>query len=310
MKSANNNRLNRIKKYKKKQLILIIVLLICISSLVSIFGKYVTNSINDFFLRSKEFYFYSDKLSDNTSVYQIDNWPGVGDYTLTINMNSRKNNIRAVDYDIGYNITYTCSDNAICQLDKTSGIIPANTNSDTFVVTITPNRQLTTGDKVEVEITAKSDSQYKKTLKGKFTLVVGKENLTYDITDSAQSPYLDLSFTNTLTYYNVREAFDSYSVNDKIDYTDYLNLTEDKKRKCYSAIATINFNPGDVLLDMTSSNYSKATNIGTTVIDGKTYVNRLSIEIDAISSIDLRFYKVDSSRNYTNNQSIFTITSI
>ena len=86
--------------YKKKQIIIILAILLCATSFVVVFGRYVTNSINNFFLRSKEFYFNSDKLSENKSVFQIENWSGVDDYTITVNMNSRKNNIQVASYDI------------------------------------------------------------------------------------------------------------------------------------------------------------------------------------------------------------------
>ena len=193
--------------YKKKQIIIILAILLCATSFVVVFGRYVTNSINNFFLRSKEFYFNSDKLSENKSVFQIENWSGVDDYTITVNMNSRKNNIQVASYDISYDITYTCSDNAICQLSKESGVISKDTNTDFFNLTITPNTQLETGDRVTVEIEARSTSYYKKTIKGKFTLVVGQENLTYQITDAPDEPYMNLRITNTLSYYVVRQSF-------------------------------------------------------------------------------------------------------
>lgn len=299
---------------KKTQILLIMAILICIISFIVIFGRYLTNNVNDFFVRSKEFYFYSDKLEEDTAVFQVDNWSGVDDYVITVNMNSRKNNLKVASYDIGYTISYTCSDNAICQLSKTEGIIYSNNNSDYFNLTITPNRQIETGDKVVVEIEAKSTAKYQKTLKGKFTLVVGKEKLSYQITDKPQNPYMELSLTNTLSYYIVNEAFGNYSVNNKIDIDTYLALTEENKAKCSSAIVTITFNPEQVLLDITNESYSKAKNIETTTVNGKTYINKFTILIDAISSTDLRFYKVDVSKDYTypngNEPSVLSITSI
>ncbi len=301
------------KKYKRKQLIILGLIVLNLISFIVIFGRYLTNTINDFFIRSKEFYFYSDKLSEDNSVYQVDNWSGVDDYIITINMNSNNNNIEVASYDIGYNISYKCTDNAICQLSKTEGIILANTNSDFFNLTITPNMQLNTGDKVVVEVEVNSTAPYKKTLKGKFTLVVGKEKLTYQITDSAQNPYMQLSMTNTLTFYNVNESFGTYNVGDKIDIDTYLGLSDAEKAKCYSAMVDIKFDPTEILFDVTNSAYSDATNMTTTTINGKTYINGFTIKIDAISSKEIRFYKVDVSKNYTypnkNNVSIVTVTS-
>ena len=301
------------KKYKKKQIIILALITLSFLSFIIIFGRYVTNTINNFFVRSREFYFYSDKLSEDNSVYQVDNWSGVDDYVITINMNSNNNNIEAATYDIGYNISYTCSDNAICQLSKTSGTILANTNSDYFNLTITPNTQLSTGDKVVIEVEVNSTAPYKKTLKGKFTLVVGKERLSYQITDDEQSPYMILRMTNTLSYYTVKEAFGSFTVGQKIDIETYLSLTEDEKKKCYSAIVKIGFDPNKILFDVTNSAYSDSTNMTNVLINGKSYISGFTIPIDAISSREIRFYKVDVSQNYTypnnNGNSIVAITS-
>ena len=53
------------KKYKRKQLIILGLIVLNLISFIVIFGRYLTNTINDFFIRSKEFYFYSDKLSED-----------------------------------------------------------------------------------------------------------------------------------------------------------------------------------------------------------------------------------------------------
>lgn len=297
---------------KKKQIIIFLGILLCAVSFVVTFGRYVTNSINNFFLKSKEFYFNSDKLAENQAVFQIENWSGVDDYIITVNMNSRKNNIQVASYDISYDIKYNCSDNAICQLSKNSGTISKDSNTDFFNLTITPNKQLNTGDKVIVEIEATSITNYKKTIKGKFTLVVGQEKLTYQITDKANAPYLNLRITNTLSYYVVRQEFDSYTVGQKIDIDTYLALTEENKAKCFSSIVTINFDPNKILLDITEENHKNITQT-TTTINGKKYVNSISLPIDAISSVDFRFYKVDTSKNYTypniDNDSVVSITT-
>lgn len=300
-------------KYLKKQALLLSVILLITISMVFIFARYVTNSVNDFFVRSKEFYFYSDKLTEEGSVFQIENWSGVEDYTIIVNMNSRKNNIEAASYDIAYDISYTCSDNAICQLSKQSGIISSNGNTDSFNLTITPNAQLDSGDKVVVEIKAKANTSYEKTIKGKFTLVVGQEKLTYQITDQVNNPYMELRMTNTLSYYIVDQAFGEFAANQKIDIDTYLGLSDADKAKCHSSIVTITFDPNVILLDLTSERYQQAVSTQTQTINGKNYINSITLQIDAISSADLRFYKVDTSQNYTypnsSNTSVVSITS-
>ncbi len=313
MQRKNNYQLNLKRIYKKKQTIIIITILLFAISFVTVFGRYVTNSINDFFMRSKEFYFYSDKLSEEKTIFQIENWSGVDDYTITVNMNSRKNNLEVATYDIGYNITYTCSDNVICQLSKDKGIIAKETNTDFFNLTITPNTQLDTGDKVVVEIEATTNSNYAKTIKGRFTLIVGQEKLTYHITDSPNNPYAELRITNTLSYYVVAQNFSNFTTGQKIDFDTYLSLSEADKAKCYSSIVTITFDPSEILIDNTSESYQKATNVTTKTINGKSYINSITLSIDAISSVDLRFYKVDTSKDYTypnlNNYSVVSVTT-
>lgn len=313
MQRKNNYQLNLKRIYKKKQTIIIITILLFAISFVTVFGRYVTNSINDFFMRSKEFYFYSDKLSEEKTIFQIENWSGVDDYTITVNMNSRKNNLEVATYDIGYNITYTCSDNVICQLSKDKGIIAKETNTDFFNLTITPNTQLDTGDKVVVEIEATTNSNYAKTIKGRFTLIVGQEKLTYHITDSSNNPYAELRITNTLSYYVVAQNFSNFTTGQKIDFDTYLSLSEADKAKCYSSIVTITFDPSEILIDNTSESYQKATNVTTKTINGKSYINSITLSIDAISSVDLRFYKVDTSKDYTypnlNNYSVVSVTT-
>lgn len=287
------------KNYKKQQILIILILILCLITIVSTFSRYVLNSINNFFVRTKDFYFFSDKLKEQRAVYQIDNWSGVDPYTITINMNSMENSLKRVDYDVDYKIEYTCTSNATCQISKTEGTIKSDTNTDFFNVIITPNTSMNTGDRVTLSIKAISNSKYKKTLEGLFTLVVGKEQLSYEIVDSAQSQYLDLNITNTLSYYKVQEAFGTYRVGDKIDIDTYIALSDADKNKCYSALITLKFDPNIVLLDMTNTNYLNATNVTTKRINGSNYLNGLTFKVEPISSTVVRFYKVDVTKDYT-----------
>lgn len=251
-------------KCNTKQIFIIVLLFINLTFLISVFGRYVVNNVKDSFSRTKEFYFYSDKLGANTPTYQIENWSGVDDYTIIINMNSNQNSLLSATYDIAYNISYICSDNIICQLSKTSGVISQETNTDSFNLIITPNANLETGDRVYVEIKATTETPYAAEIKGGFTLIVGQEQLTYGITDTKNSPYLEVDITNTLSYYTVQEAFDSYAIGDKITRETYFELSEEDMDKCYSARVRLDFSPQEVLLDTTSSVYIEAIQTTTT----------------------------------------------
>lgn len=291
-------------KRKKKKINIKIVIVICLLvisliPLISTFSRYAINKLDDFFNRSKEFYFYSDKLGTDDPLFLIDNWSGVDDYPIQINMSSMENNILGATYDIAYNVTYTCTNNAICTISKNSGVISSETNRDFFILTVTPNANLETGDEVNITITATATEPYEKTITGRFTLRVGKENITYAIDDSKNNPYLELKITNTQSYYIVDTAFGDYSANQKITIKDYLNLSDENKSKCHSAKITLNFDPSVVTLDMTNSNYLNATSVGTTTINSYEYINKIEFKVDAISSTTVRFYKNDISQNYT-----------
>lgn len=297
-------------KYNIKQLIIVCLLFFNLIFLVSIFGRYVVKSVNNFYARSKEFYFYSDKLDVDNPAYQIENWSGVDDYSIIINMNSYANNLLSTSYDIDYVISYFASDNIICNLSKESGTIYGDRKTDFFTLTITPNTTLKTGDNVFVEITAKATTPYEKTIKGRFTLIVGQEQLTYEIQDVANRPYLEVNITNTLSYYIAKEAFDTYAVGDKITRDKYMELTQTNKEKCYSAIVTINFDTDYLLMDMTNEAFVSSISTTNTNKGGYTYVNSITFKIDALSSKKVRFYKVDETQDYTNNNSaIITITN-
>lgn len=310
--------MSRREKHKKKTIkiniiLILLLVLICSISLVSVFGRYVTNTIKDNYFSSKEFYFYSDKLTLDGTKYRLENWSGVDDYTLTINMNSTKNNLKSVNYDIEYTIECTYSDNVICQLSKTEGTIYGTTNTDYFNLVITPNRALEDGEKVTINVIATSKGPYIKTLTAEFELVAGQEKLSYEIQDETNKQYLELNITNTLTYYLVDEAFDTYSINDKITSEIYATFTNEQKEKCHSAQVTLKFNPEEVLLDMTNYSYLNAIDVQTTTIASHTYINQITFNVDAVSSSRVRFYKQDVTKNYSypiiNENSIITVTS-
>ena len=295
-------------KYKGLIILLILLLLFLIGSTA---GRYLYVDVRDFYLASKNFYFNSDKLNNPIARYQIDNWSAADDYPITFNMNSYANNDKYAKSDITYEVQYNCSSNLTCQISGNYGTILSSRHTDSFTIIITPNGTFHDGDEAWLEVTAKSTAPYKKTISGRFVLKVGKMGIFYEIVDKPNQPYFDLNITNTIDYYSVRTAFDSYSVGDRIDIATYLDLSEENKKKCASTIMDLSFDPHKVLLDMTNTNYLKADSTSTTVIDNFDYINKLVFKVDAVSSASVRFYKVDTTKNYTypfeNNSPIVTV---
>lgn len=297
---------------KKVKIIMIAIFFLTFITFIPTLGKYVGKEIKNYYLNSKNFYFNSDKLKQDGIVYQVENWSGVDSYSVTFNMNSYKNNTVYSESDITYDIFYKCSSNVTCEISKTNGIIPSDKHTDSFIITVMPKTPLNDNEKATIEVEATSTSPYKKTLKGNFNIVVGKMGLSYEINDEVNSPFFEVAVTNTLDYYVARTDFDKYKVGDKIDMNTYLSFSDIEKSYCASSIVTIEFDPNVSLLDMTSTAYLNAIDKSEININGNTYINKIAFKVDALSSYKVKFYKVDSKKDYTypflNNESIVDIS--
>lgn len=232
----------KLDKHGNKGYIVLGIILVFLLTTIT-FGRYIYNEIRDFYLSSKNFYFNSDKLTANRAIYQVDNWSAVDPYTITINLNNSKNNLVHTSSDINYEISYVCSSNVLCSVNSTGGTLYSSEGSSYFNAVMTPNDIFKVGDEAFIEITVKSTYPYKKTLRGRFILKVGKSGLSYTIDDKKGRPYFNFNITNTIDYYLVKEAFGDYSVNDRIDRLTYISLEDIDKRKCLSAEVTLTFDP-------------------------------------------------------------------
>ena len=311
-----NNKKIKITDSIPKNRIFLVCLLLILFLIGSSFGRYVYQGLINFYLQTKRFYFNSDKLTESGAIFRIENWSGVGSYSVTFNMNSFDNNMLVSDDNIDYTIEYSCSEEITCNLvdSNTTRQIPSSTNTDTFtiIMSVPTNTVFNRGDSVTLNVKTTSTSPYAKELTGRFTLVVGHYGLSHEIEDSANSPYLNVRITNTLDYYTVNQNITGHNAGTQISIEDYLALSNTDKEKCSSSIITLTYNPQVVLLDMTSEAYQEAVNITTQVINGYNYVNSISFKIDALSSKMIKFYKIDTTQNYTypivNNSSIIGVS--
>ena len=292
--------------------ILIIIIILSLFIFKPSFARYVYNGLKNYYYESQSFYFNSDKLSVDGAVFQLDNWDGVNSFDVTFNMDSMKNNLIASNSNIAYDIEYQCSSKATCSISKESGLIPTTTHKDYFVITITPNQNLVEGDSITLNVSAKASDPYVKELTGIVTLNVGVPGITYEITDKSNRPYLDFKITNTLDYYQVVIPFGTYQEGDTIEQSVYNSLSNENKEKCTSALIQLDFNPNIILVDITSEFYENAYSYTTQTINNKQYVNRVVVGMDIVSSMSIRFYKVEASNDYTypyvNPNSIITFT--
>ena len=78
-----------------------------------------------------------------------------------------------------------------------------------------------------------------------------------------------------------------------------MELSDEDKKKCTSALISLSFDPRETILDMTSSAYLNAYNVSITKIDGYDYVNGISFKMDSESSETIKFYKADTDKDYS-----------
>lgn len=263
-------------KDNKKIILLILIVVITILSFLQIkfsMARYIYNSIHNYYLASKGFYFNSDKLSVNGMEVQAEsNWSGAETYSITVNLNSKKNDLVFAESDVNYSITFTCSDNIECSLSKLNGTIVGSENGgineDYFIVKIDPadGNALSSGETAWVSLEATANMPYSQVLTGTLLIGVGNEDITYEIVDSINNPYIEVNITNSM------------------------NQTQD---------VTLQFDPTKVLIDMTNKFLINASNIQTESINGYQYVNEITSSMNSLESITVKFYKIDESQDYT-----------
>ena len=284
---------------KRRRLILILLFIVLVLPVGITFSRYVTQIIKNYIMEANNFFFNSDKLVDGGITYGVNNWGGVGNIEFQIQLNNHKNNILTSDADIDYTLTTTCDTSSVtCTLSSNSGTIYKDEKTDNILFTVTPRRPFNDNESVTVSVSATSSSPYVKTLSATFVVTVGKRGISYEITDSASSPYLIFKITNAQDTYKVITAYGGHPAGEILTTSEYLALSESDKANCASALVTLSFNPANVILDTTSDIMKNAT-YSTTTYNGIAYISSITFKVDVMTSMDIRFYKRDSSQNYT-----------
>ena len=299
---------------KKRRLIIILVLLVIVLPVGITFSRYITESIKNYIMEANNFYFNSDKLVYGGTTYGINNWGGVGNIEIQIQLNNHKNNILTSDSDIAYTLTTSCDASAvICTLDSNSGVIYRDEKTDNLVLTVNPRRAFNDGESITVGVSATSSSPYVKTLSATFVITVGTRGINYEIRDTVGSPYFLFTITNAQDTYKVITAFGGHQAGELLTTSQYLALSAQDKQNCASALITLSFNPNTVILD-TTSDIMKNASYTTSLYDGIDYISSITFKVDVLSSTEIRFYKRNSSANYTypitNQTPIVTFTAI
>lgn len=256
-------------KYLKKQMILLIIISIYLLSLSFISARYVVKKVDTYLSSSKEFYFYSDKLSEKEKDYPI-NWSGNEECIIPINLYTKLNSLKTTSHDIKYKVEYELlSSNAICKLSKEEGVVSAINNTDAFTISVTPNGKIQQDETIEVKVNVSTVDDFEKILTANFVIAINNDDVMYKIDDK-----------NGRAYFNL-----------------IINNTSDEAQKI-----TLNFNPNDAIIDTTSNIFNTLNSYE--LSNGTRYINKITFTLEPRTNINVKFFKQDKSQNYTNSNNI------
>lgn len=249
------------------------------------YAKYASNSVWNYYLESKEFYFSSDYL-DLESVKNVDNnWDLNNIY---FNIKNSYNDLLATEYDINYKVTCTTNNDKVsCNLNDTgknvfSGVLSSSFKCVNEIDTVNVNDL----DKTECEL---NGYEWK-------SMVSTKEiyfNLTSDV--DYESVIVTIKVESTSPF--------------KKTLLGTFELTKDKSINGVVGLSYYNFDNYDRLVVSNSYNIEKCARIGfdssklrietplTNVIsyekDENGYVNSIILNIEAQKNKTFKFYKLD-----------------
>lgn len=263
------------KKINKVKIGICIFLIVFIVA-ISVFGRYIYNSVREAYFTAKQFYFSSDILTVNGSEYQYDNWGGVDIYPIEFELYSYNNLLSRVDYDLEYTVTCeSLSDKISCTVNTedggttAKGIIYATlngtpNNASRVLILVKPLAQLTIGEEVKLRVKASTQVPYEKEISCEFSLKIRTESES------------------------------TYSINDEED-RDYA-LLELSNGNDTAAQVVLTFDPSKLRLDLNDEIYQNYTSIET---NNEGYVKKIIFNMLEESSKNVKFYKVDKTQNYS-----------
>ena len=306
-----------IRKHRKFSTFVMSILIIFMMLSV-VFARYIYNIVNNYILETKHMYFYSSVLDVNGKNFSIQNWDGYEPYHFTVDLRNYKNDDRRSDVDIPYTISISCDDTKVtCTTTKGSGgTLLHTTDSDSFVVDVKPKVgvTLTEDDVIKVTTTVTTITPFKKVIYGSYNIGIEKANFSSSIEDSSGSLYTKLVFKNTLSVYEVKTQFSqggvTYNVGDKVNLDTYSTLTDANKQNCFSAIVTLTIDTSRIKVDVTNHYFLNRLTAGyNTTTDSNGFINGFSFKMNPSSTAELIFFKDNSSQNYTNDSTLFTIVT-
>ena len=286
------------KRNTKYLLVLIVILMIIVLLTNGVtYAKYVSNSVLNYYLNSKGFYFESDSLTIDGSKEIVDTaWDGENVY---FTLKNSSNDVLATDFDIRYTVVCEVKDVSTTKVCKING---TNLNSVEAVLSSVQSCSNYSDDKVDVssfdEDMCKEKNyvwESKPTFSNIYFNVVDTSGNEVDaasvvITAKAISPYektLSAKYILTKDENDIGKLSLLYEDDDL--YNSLIVSNSYSEDKCLN----LKWNSDDLILDTSDSVYEKYS------IDTNYYINEITFKLSKFDSIKYRFYKKDSSKSYS-----------
>ena len=275
---------------KITKVLLISVLILCgmlfITKGVS-YAKYASNSVWNYYLESKEFYFGSDDLSIQNVENINNNWDLSN---IEFNIKNSENDIVGTEYDINYKVTCTTNnEKVLCNINDT------NKNVYTGVLS-TVKKCVNEIDETNVSSLDKTNCE----LNGyEWKSVVSKKDLYFNLTSEEEYDEVTVNINVTSTSPYKKTLLGTYkltkdkSINGVVDinyynYDNYDRLVVSntyKVEKC----ALISFDPTKIRIE------TPLNNVNSYELHENGYINSIIIQIPSKENKSFKFYKLDSN---------------
>ncbi len=271
----------------------ILLLVVIVLSLVFLFtkgvsyAKYASNSVWNYYLESKNFYFSSDYLSVNNIVNVNNNWDLSN---IEFNLKNYENNNFATEYDINYNVVCTTDNTDVkCNLNDTlkdvyTGVI----SSEHRCINNIDTTNVSGYDKTNCELNGYEWKSVNSSKTLYFNLSSDKEyesvNVTIKVTST--SPFKkvligtfeikkDKSINGVIS-----SNYKNYSNYDRLVLTNTYN-----EEKC----VLVSFNSNNLRIDTPLINVLEYTK------DENGYIDSVVTKINSKENVVFKFYKLDSN---------------
>lgn len=275
---------------KNKRITTTIILLITAVAIISITSaKYIYNSVWNYYLKSRGFYFESDLLEINTKKNSLLNWDG---NNISFILKNSENNELISEYDISYKLTCEVigdeTDYIGCDLNNTQKSTYNGTLSSVAgCVNTVDTTDVSNFLKAECELGGYTWNEEITTKQNTFNLFLKDETKSIDevtvkITAESTSPYK-------------KSLIGIFNLN-KVDEEESEYITEFQNFNEYSELSVINKTNSDkcFLISFDSNNYvielSSDTIVGS-YVDSNDKVNKIETKIPKVSSSTYKFYK-------------------